>query len=92
MLKDAEALTNLASAVGSKGIQVITGPISLDALDPSSVTRRPDLYRGVVGLPIEEQIDITASGLAAVADIAAQRNLVIYHEAMSWTQLNTLDR
>ncbi|TIU47587.1 MAG: sugar phosphate isomerase/epimerase [Mesorhizobium sp.] len=92
LLKDAEALTDLAAAVGAKGIQVITGPISLEALDPTSVTRRPDLYRGVVGLPIEEQIDITASGLAAVADIAAQRSLVIYHEALSWTPLNTLDR
>ncbi|TGR16774.1 sugar phosphate isomerase/epimerase, partial [Mesorhizobium sp. M1C.F.Ca.ET.196.01.1.1] len=40
LLKDAEALTNLASAVGAKGIQVITGPISLEALDPTSVTRR----------------------------------------------------
>ncbi|RVC82017.1 sugar phosphate isomerase/epimerase [Mesorhizobium sp. M4A.F.Ca.ET.022.05.2.1] len=92
LLKDAEELTELAASVGSKGIQVITGPISLAALDPEASTKYPDLYRGVVGLPVEEQVDITASGLAAVADIAAQRNLVIYHEALSWTPLNTIDR
>ncbi|RUW54999.1 sugar phosphate isomerase/epimerase [Mesorhizobium sp. M1A.F.Ca.ET.072.01.1.1] len=92
LLKDAEELIELAVSVGAKGIQVITGPISLAALDPEASKRHPDLYRGVVGLPIEEQIDITASGLAAVADLAAQCNLVTYHEALSWTPLNTIDR
>ncbi|BAB52895.1 sugar phosphate isomerase/epimerase family protein [Mesorhizobium japonicum] len=54
--------------------------------------RPPALCRGVVGLPLETQIDLTASNLAAVADLAAQYGLLIYLEALSWTPLNTIDR
>jgi sugar phosphate isomerase/epimerase len=92
LIKDAEELVGLAAAAGGKGIEAITGPISLAALDPEAATARPDLYRGVVGLPLEDQIDLTASGLAAVADIAAERGLVVYYEALSWTPLNTIDK
>ena len=92
LIRDAERMAHLAAAAGAKAFEVITGPISLDALDPEAAKRRPELYRGVVGLPLEEQIDITASGLATVADIAAENGLLVYHEALSWTPLNTLDR
>jgi len=89
---DAEKLLGLAAKAGAKGIQVITGPISLDALDPMAATKRPDLYRGVVGRPLEEQIELTAAGLATVADMAADHGLLICYEALSWTPLNTIDK
>lgn len=92
LFKEAEQLVGLASAAGAKAIQVITGPIDLAALQPDAAKVRPDLYRGVVGLPEEQQIDITARNLASVADIAAARGLLIYYEALSWTPLNTLDK
>lgn len=92
LLKDAEALAGLAALAGAKAIQVITGPISLDALRPDAATRHPRLYRGVVGLDENEQIALTARGLAAVADIAAAHGLLVYFEALSWTPVNTIDK
>ncbi|RUV30368.1 MAG: sugar phosphate isomerase/epimerase [Mesorhizobium sp.] len=90
LLKDASDLIELATAAGAKGLEAITGPISLAAYANAAAV--PDLYRGVIGLPLQEQIHITAAGLASVADIAAERGLLIYYEALSWTPLNTLDK
>ncbi|RWB35828.1 sugar phosphate isomerase/epimerase family protein [Mesorhizobium sp.] len=91
LLKDAEELLKLAAAAGAKGLEAITGPIGLAAYAPDAAAK-PGLYRGVVGLPLEEQIDITAAGLATVADMAAEHGLLIYYEALSWTPLNTIDK
>ena len=90
LMGDAQALFELAAAAGAKGVQVITGPLDLRALDDA--TAMPGLYRGVVGRPLEEQIDLTAANLAALADLAADHGLLIYLEALSWTPLNTIDR
>ncbi|TRC75553.1 sugar phosphate isomerase/epimerase [Mesorhizobium sp. WSM4307] len=92
LMREADSLFQLAASAGIKGVQVITGPLSLKALDDASAAATPGLYRGVVGLPLETQIDLTASNLAAVADLAAQYGLLIYLEALSWTPLNTIDR
>jgi sugar phosphate isomerase/epimerase len=92
LMREADSLFQLASGVGIKGVQVITGPLSLKALDDTSAAAIPGLYRGVVGLPLETQIDLTAANLAAIADLAAQYGLLIYLESLSWTPLNTIDR
>jgi hypothetical protein len=83
LLRDAEQLIHLTAAAGAKAIEVITGPIDLAALEPDAPTTRPKLYRGVVGLPEGEQIEITARNLAKVADLAAAQGLLIYYEALS---------
>jgi len=90
LMREADSLFQLAAAAGAKGVQVITGPLSLQALDDATAT--PGLYRGVVGLPLKTQIELTAANLAAVADLAAQYGLLIYLEALSWTPLNTIDK
>lgn len=92
LVADARALCELAVVAGARAIQAITGPIPLAALGPDAATTHPGLYRGVVGLPVEEQVRLTAAGLASVADVAAERGLLVYFEALSWTPLNTIDR
>jgi sugar phosphate isomerase/epimerase len=92
LFDDAERLIDLAVAAGAKAIEVITGPIDLGALEPDAPTNRPELYRGVVGLPEDQQIEITARNLARVADLAGAQGLLIYYEALSWTPLNTIDK
>ena len=90
LMGDAQALFELAAAAGAKGVQVITGPLDLRALDDATAV--PGLYLGVVGRPLEEQIDLAAANLVAPADPPPAHGLLIYLEALSWTPLNTIDR
>lgn len=91
MLQEAEALCALACAAGAKGIETITGPLDIRVFETDAAVRYPDLYRGLIDLPTQEQSERTAANLRAVADIAAAYGLVVYLEALSWTPLNSLD-
>jgi sugar phosphate isomerase/epimerase len=79
MLQEAEALCALAC------------PLDIRVFETDAAVRYPDLYRGLIDLPTQEQSERTAANLRAVADIAAAYGLVVYLEALSWTPLNSLD-
>lgn len=91
MLREAEELCALASAAGARGIEAITGPPDIRVFEAGAAERYPHLYRGLVGLPTDAQLDLTAANLRAVAKIAASHGLLVYLEALSWTPLNTMD-
>lgn len=91
MLRETERLCQLAFAAGAKGIEAITGPLDMRALEKDAAKRHPGLYRGLVDLPTSEQTALTAANLQAVADIASNYGLIVYLEALSWTPLNTMD-
>lgn len=91
MLREAEELCALALAAGAKGIEAITGPLDIRVFEAGAAKRYPDLYRGLVDLPTDDQLNLTAVNLQAVADIAASHGLLVYLEALSWTPLNTMD-
>ncbi|MFS8146166.1 sugar phosphate isomerase/epimerase family protein [Rhizobium sp. BR 249] len=90
LFSDAVRLFELATAVGAKGVEVITGPLSLDAV--RSKTPIQGLYRGLIDRPEQEQIDLTAANLRELADVAASHDLTLYLESLSWTPLNTIDK
>ncbi len=91
MLREAEELCALAAAAGAKGIEAITGPLDIRVFEAGAAARYPDLYRGLIDLPTEAQLELTAANLRAVAEIAASHGLLVYLEALSWTPLNTMD-
>lgn len=91
MLREAEELCALALAAGAKGIEAITGPLDIRVFETDAARHYPDLYRGLVDLPTDDQLNLTAVNLQAVADIAASHGLLVYLEALSWTPLNTMD-
>ena len=91
MLREAEELCALAAAAGAKGIEAITGPLDIRVFEAGAAERYPNLYRGLVDLPTEAQLELTAANLRAVAEIAASHGLLVYLEALSWTPLNTMD-
>lgn len=91
MLREAEELCQLAVSAGARGIEAITGPLDLRAFEPGAARCYPQLYRGLIDLPEEEQTTLTAANLGAVADIAADHGLIVYLEALSWTPLNSMD-
>ncbi|MDK4728690.1 sugar phosphate isomerase/epimerase family protein [Rhizobium phaseoli] len=90
LFAEANHLFELAGAVGAEGVEVITGPLSLEVARGQRTAA--DLYRGLVDLPEDEQVDLAASNLRELSEIAADHNLILYLEALSWTPLNTLDK
>lgn len=88
--QDAEALFHLAEIAGAKGVQVITGPVSVAAVKAHAVGEPVSGYRGVLGLPRDEQMAITTRNLTRLADMAAERGLILYLEALGWCPLNTV--
>ncbi|WCM48560.1 sugar phosphate isomerase/epimerase [Pseudomonas sp. WJP1] len=91
MLKEAQRLFQLANLVGAKGVQVLTGPINVQAVIDYRQRGASDHYSGLLGLDEFEQYALTARNLAALADLAQQYDVLLYLEALSWTPLNTLE-
>jgi len=74
---------------GAKGVQIITGPVSVQTVRAQITGIDLSSYSGVLTYPREEQLAITARNLTVLADMAAQHNLVLYLEALGWLPLNT---
>lgn len=91
LFKEAADLFRLANTVGAKGVEVITGPLNIAALDRSAPPSR-DLYQGLIDLPQDDQVRLTAANLRELADLAADHGLLLYLEALSWTPLNSIDK
>lgn len=79
MQREAEALTELAVAIGAAYVQVLTGPV-----EPGG------RYSGPAQLTPSELRRATASGLRAVADLGAPFGIRYYLEPIAWTPLSTL--
>jgi sugar phosphate isomerase/epimerase len=91
LLKEAERLFQLANLAGAKGVQVLTGPINVQAVIDYQKHGKSAHYTGLLGLDEAEQYALTAKNLAALADLAKQYDVLLYLEALSWTPLNTLE-
>jgi len=91
LLKEAERLFQLARLVGAKGVQVLTGPINVQAVIDYQQHGTSPHYSGLLGWSEPEQYALTAHNLALLADLARQYDVLLYLEALSWTPLNTLE-
>jgi sugar phosphate isomerase/epimerase len=79
MLREADALTELAAGVGASFIQLLSGPVQ-----PGGA------YRGPGGLSRAERRKVTASALRAVARTGAAHGIRYYLEPIAWTPLALL--
>lgn len=79
MLREAEALTELAVGIGATYVQLLTGPV-----------RPGGAYSGPAGLTPAELRDVTASAIRSVADLGAAHGLRYYLEPVAWTPLSSL--
>ncbi|EJM22342.1 sugar phosphate isomerase/epimerase [Pseudomonas sp. GM21] len=91
LLKEAQRLFQLANLVGAKGVQVLTGPINVQAVIDYQQHGTSVHYSGLLGLDESEQYALTARNLSTLADLAKQYDVVLYLEALSWTPLNSLE-
>jgi sugar phosphate isomerase/epimerase len=81
MLREAEALTELAVEVGVANVQLLTGPVS-----PGGP------YSGPAELSPGELRRVSAEALRAVADLGAPHGIGYYLEPVAWTPLAPLAR
>lgn len=88
----AREIFRLAATVGAKGVQVLTGPVDVQAVIEWSETGRTDLYAGVLGYSEEDQMSLTARNLAVLADMAQEVRLLLYLETLSWSPVNGLEK
>ena len=90
LLRDASELFHLAEIAGARAVQLITGPVSVATVKAHAAGQPVQGYRGVLDLPRDEQFRITAQNLSILADMAAEKNLILYIEALGWCPLNTI--
>lgn len=88
LLQDMHQLCHLAVLAGAKAVQVLTGPVQVQAVQAFVAGENSGLYEGALRLSRDQQMQITAGNLATLADIAAQSGLIVYLEALAWTPLN----
>lgn len=90
LVQEAQDLFRLAVLAGAKGVQVLTGPVQVEAVQAFAASGNSGLYEGVLRLTRKDQMLITAANLARLADIAAEFGLLLYLEALAWSPLNKL--
>ena len=90
LMRDAEEFFRLAGIAGAKGIQVLTGPVQVAAVEAFAKGQSSGLYEGVLRFSREDQLAMTARNLANLADKAAEHGLLLYLEALAWSPLNRL--
>lgn len=90
LISDARELFHLARIAGARGVQVLTGPVQVAAVQAHAAGRSSGLYEGVLRSPRADQVRITAANMARLADIAAESGLLLYLEALAWSPLNRL--
>lgn len=79
MLREAEALTELAVEVGASYVQILTGPVSPEGA-----------YSGPGELSSADLRRVTAEAVQAVADLGAPHGIRYYLEPVAWTPLGSL--
>lgn len=92
LFEQAESLFTLAQAAGAKGVQVLTGPINVEAVTDFQRQGHSQHYSGLLGTDLREQMLLTANNLRRLADLAKDFDLTLYLEALSWTPLCGIDR
>lgn len=90
LMRDADEIFRLAKISGAKAVQVITGPVQVDAVRAFAKGQPWAGYTGLLGMTRVEQIAILAGNLSRLADAAAQFGLLLYLEALAWVPLNRL--
>jgi sugar phosphate isomerase/epimerase len=90
LIREATDIFGLAKIAGAKAVQVLTGPVKVEAVQAFAAGQTSGLYEGVLRLPRAEQLRLTAINLARLADLAAESGLLLYLESLAWTPLNKL--
>jgi sugar phosphate isomerase/epimerase len=88
---EAEKLFSLASTIGAKGVQIVSGPLNVQAVIDFQNKGYSNHYVGLLPYRSDEQFRLTVKNLISIADRAREYGLTVYLEALSWAPLNTIE-
>ncbi|CAM2157738.1 Inosose isomerase [Paraburkholderia tropica] len=91
LLREADRLFTLAHAIGANGVQIVSGPLNVQAVLDFKETGHSKLYTGLLQHRHDDQVKLTVKNLTAIADRAREYGLTLYLEALSWAPLNSLE-
>jgi sugar phosphate isomerase/epimerase len=92
LFREAERVFELASLVHATGVQILTGPVDVQAVIDHRQGRPAGGYQDLLRLPAAELLAVAAGNLAELADQAAASGLCLYLEPLSWAPINGLKK
>jgi len=90
LFREAERIFGLAKTVRARGVQILSGPIDVQAVIDHADGRRGGIYSDLLGLPTRELIHLAAKNVLVLADMANELDLLLYLEPLSWSPINGL--
>jgi len=90
LFREADRVFELASLVNASGVQILTGPVDVQAVIDYQHGRPAGGYQDLLRLSDAELCAVAAQNLAQLADRAAAHGLCLYLEPLSWAAINGL--
>jgi sugar phosphate isomerase/epimerase len=90
MLRETTRVFELATVAKARGVQILTGPVDVQAVINHGQGRHAGEYHDLLRLSEDELISVAARNLAELADRAAAHDLLLYLEPLSWAPINGL--
>jgi sugar phosphate isomerase/epimerase len=91
LFREADQLFTLAYAIGAKGVQIVSGPLDVQAVMDFNESGYSKRYTGLLQHRHDDRVKLTVKNLTAIADRAREYGLTVYLEALSWAPLNSLE-
>jgi sugar phosphate isomerase/epimerase len=91
LFREADKLFMLAHAIGAKGVQIVSGPLDVQAVMDFNEKGYSKRYTGLLQHRHDDQVKLTVKNLTAIADRAREYGLTVYLEALSWAPLNSIE-
>lgn len=89
-LDECTKLFELCGQVGIRGVQMLTGPLDMHAVEAFRAGKAYNGYMGLQNMAIEEQIKLTAANCSKLSDAAAPHGVTLYLEPLCWTPLGSI--
>jgi sugar phosphate isomerase/epimerase len=90
LFREADRVFELANLVNASGVQILTGPVDVQAVIDYQHGRPAGGYQDLLRLSEAELGALAAQNLAQLADQAAAHGLCLYLEPLSWAPINGL--
>ena len=91
LFREADKLFMLARAIGAKGVQIVSGPLDVQAVLDFKEKGYSKRYTGLLAYGQDDQVKLVVKNLTAIAERAREYGLTVYLESLSWAPLNSLE-
>ena len=89
LVQQAREVFHIANLVHAESVQLLTGPIDVNAVLAHHDGTPYQGYQATLDLPEEQRIEQLANNVGKLADIAAEYDLCVYLEPLGWASVNS---